>query len=155
MHDTEIDLLHNLFFPNSKLFFPNSKYIFKGTSLKTRNPILTQTETKVTITLDVSKETAKKTSAEILDENQMPSSLNIFLSHCPPYGVLDSCDNGALIGSKGLLKLIEATKPDIVICGHVHEHGGEIAKIGNTYVVNVATVYKVLEISEDGSCRLI
>lgn len=84
----------------------------------------------------------------------MPNSLNIFVSHCPPYGVLDSCDNGALIGSKGLLKLIENVKPDIVICGHVHEHGGEMVKLGDTYVVNVATVFRVLEILDDGSCRL-
>jgi Icc-related predicted phosphoesterase len=49
-------------------------------------------------------------------------------------------------GSIGLRKAIEATKPDVVFCGHVHEAEGIEEKIGNTLVINVGKKGKIIEL---------
>ena len=49
-------------------------------------------------------------------------------------------------GSKGLKKAIETFKPDLLICGHVHEAEGIEEKVGNTIVMNVGKKGKIFEI---------
>lgn len=49
-------------------------------------------------------------------------------------------------GSSGLKKAIDQFKPDILICGHVHEAEGIEEKIGNTTVINVGKKGKIIEI---------
>jgi Icc-related predicted phosphoesterase len=49
-------------------------------------------------------------------------------------------------GSVGVRKALDTFKPDILICGHVHEAGGLEENIGKTRVINVAKVGKVIEI---------
>ncbi|MBW3018718.1 metallophosphoesterase family protein [Candidatus Woesearchaeota archaeon] len=49
-------------------------------------------------------------------------------------------------GSKGLKKAIDAFKPDIVLCGHVHEAEGIEEKVGKTTVINVGKNGKIIEI---------
>lgn len=77
--------------------------------------------------------------------------LTIFLSHTPPYGVLDSTRYGQVIGSKALGGLIEEVKPELIICGHVHEQRGqaEVIEATGTTVLNVATTYKFLKLPID------
>lgn len=41
-----------------------------------------------------------------------------------------------MTGSQGLRRFVDDFQPDILICGHIHEDGGE-ALIGNTRVINV------------------
>lgn len=64
----------------------------------------------------------------------------IFLTHCPPFGILDySTFHGeAHIGSKAVRKIIRKYKPLLCICGHVHKDGGKRAQLNGTLVVNVA-----------------
>ena len=49
-------------------------------------------------------------------------------------------------GSSGLKKAIDQFKPDILICGHVHEAEGIEEKIGNTTVLNVGKKGKIIEL---------
>ncbi|MBW3017928.1 metallophosphoesterase [Candidatus Woesearchaeota archaeon] len=49
-------------------------------------------------------------------------------------------------GSSGLKKAIDQFKPDILICGHVHEAEGIEEKIGNTTVINVGKKGKIIEL---------
>ncbi len=49
-------------------------------------------------------------------------------------------------GSPGVRKAIEAFKPDILLCSHVHEAEGIEEKIGNTKVINVGKKGKIIEI---------
>ena len=49
-------------------------------------------------------------------------------------------------GSKGVRKAIDEFKPDIAICGHVHEAEGIEEKIGKTRVINVGRKGKIIEI---------
>jgi Icc-related predicted phosphoesterase len=49
-------------------------------------------------------------------------------------------------GSKGIKKAIDAFKPDILLCSHVHEAEGIEEKIGNTKVINVGKKGKIIEL---------
>jgi len=49
-------------------------------------------------------------------------------------------------GSKGIKKAIDAFKPDILLCSHVHEAEGIEEKIGKTKVINVGKKGKIIEI---------
>jgi len=49
-------------------------------------------------------------------------------------------------GTYGIKKAIERFKPNFLICGHIHEGGGLIEKIGETTVMNVARTPLIFEI---------
>ncbi|MBI3051658.1 hypothetical protein HYY74_04320 [Candidatus Woesearchaeota archaeon] len=49
-------------------------------------------------------------------------------------------------GSSGVRKAIDELKPDLVLCGHVHEARGIEEMIGSTKVVNVATKERIIEV---------
>ena len=49
-------------------------------------------------------------------------------------------------GSTGIKKAIDAFKPDILLCSHVHEAEGIEEKIGNTKVINVGKKGKIIEL---------
>jgi Icc-related predicted phosphoesterase len=66
---------------------------------------------------------------------------DIYLSHLPPLGCLDLSSRFGVehIGSKKLLAAITRYAPKLVICGHSHMWGGNLAKIGDTTVVNISS----------------
>jgi Icc-related predicted phosphoesterase len=49
-------------------------------------------------------------------------------------------------GSRGIKKAIDKFKPDILICGHIHEGGGIAEKIAGTTVFNVSRKPTIFEI---------
>jgi hypothetical protein len=49
-------------------------------------------------------------------------------------------------GSTGVKKAIDAFKPDILLCSHVHEAEGIEEKIGSTKVINVGKKGKIIEL---------
>jgi len=65
----------------------------------------------------------------------------IFVTHYPPYGVLDLVDDpgsplhGEHAGDKFYLELIRRHQPLVFICGHIHEQQGKV-NIGQTSVIN-------------------
>jgi Icc-related predicted phosphoesterase len=73
--------------------------------------------------------------------NNIPSGVDILVTHGPPHGVLDQNSAGIHCGSHSLLRWIKDYKPRLVVCGHIHEGYG-IALIGNTLVVNASTCTK-------------
>ena len=60
----------------------------------------------------------------------IPKDTDILLTHNPPYALFDSFkewgDDDKLFyaGSPALRNQIEAIQPQLVVCGHIHEHGG-------------------------------
>jgi len=67
----------------------------------------------------------------------IPSSNLIFLTHEPPYGILDVIWNGRNIGNEIYLKFDLVKKPKIHAFGHVHEGNGFIRR-DNTLFINAA-----------------
>ena len=70
----------------------------------------------------------------------------LLVSHVHPSGTLMETFSQFVKGSIGLRRAIEATKPAVVICGHVHEAEGIEEKIGNTLVVNVGKKGRLIEL---------
>jgi Icc-related predicted phosphoesterase len=66
----------------------------------------------------------------------------IIVSHAPPFGVLDFAVRYARdhIGCQALRQFLDTSNAAILcVCGHVHRYGGEVAKVGQTLVVNAAS----------------
>lgn len=77
----------------------------------------------------------------------IPSGIDIVLSHGPCYGILDRTEEGLDVGSNALLEAIYKTKPKAFIHGHVHEAVGSIEKEGIKFF-NVSSLdrrYNLLE----------
>lgn len=59
----------------------------------------------------------------------IPSDIDILVTHSPPFGILDECENGN-VGSKSLRDVVLSAErfPNLkaVIFGHIHEQGGKI-----------------------------
>ncbi len=77
---------------------------------------------------------------------QAKTTKKVLVTHIHPAGTLMESFSQYVKGSIGLRKAIEATKPDIVLCGHVHEAEGIEEKIGNTIVINVGRKGKLIEL---------
>lgn len=66
----------------------------------------------------------------------------LIVSHSPPFGNLDSAIRFGrrAIGSCALAAAVQTkAPPDLVICGHVHNEGGNSALLGRTTLVNAAS----------------
>ncbi len=55
---------------------------------------------------------------------KIPTDANIILTHGPAYGLLDVVLNQQHAGCVNLLQAIETIKPEVHICGHIHEGYG-------------------------------
>jgi Icc-related predicted phosphoesterase len=71
--------------------------------------------------------------------NKIPVGTDVLISHGPPFGVGDKNAEGLHIGSRELSVRIEAIRPRLVVCGHVHEAYG-IYSLGSSTVVNASVV---------------
>lgn len=74
----------------------------------------------------------------------IPDDVDIFITHSPPYGILDGIpiEDGSLfhVGSKSLLKKIKKIKPSLVICGHIHEFGLKYKKENDIFFINSSLI---------------
>lgn len=61
----------------------------------------------------------------------------IYVSHSPPFGILDQTWFGNNLGNIHYTNLLDVKSPLVHIFGHIHESAG-IKKIGNTLFMNVA-----------------
>jgi uncharacterized protein len=70
-----------------------------------------------------------------------PGSPIVVMSHAPPKGTkCDIISSGLHVGSSALRDFIEAKRPDLVLCSHIHESGGAEDSIGPTRIVNIGRV---------------
>lgn len=60
----------------------------------------------------------------------------VLVSHSPPHGILDLSSRGERLGSTTIRATMELKKLQLVVCGHIHESGGLLEKVGDTDVVN-------------------
>jgi len=61
----------------------------------------------------------------------------ILVLHSPPRGHCDANGGGDHFGSQALLEAIEAKRPRLAVCGHIHESWGCESRIGDTPVHNL------------------
>lgn len=60
----------------------------------------------------------------------------VLVSHSPPQGAADVSSAGRSFGSTAVREAIEAKRPRLVVCGHIHESWGRQERIGESLVVN-------------------
>lgn len=70
----------------------------------------------------------------------------IMVTHAPPADLKMDRMFNFKPGSDAIRKAVETFKPDIVLCGHVHETAGLEEKIGKTRVINVGKKGKIIRI---------
>ena len=70
----------------------------------------------------------------------------IMVTHVHPTGTQMEKFTQFFPGSTGIRKAVEAFKPDILLCSHVHEAEGIEEKIGNTKVINVGKKGKIIDL---------
>jgi len=63
----------------------------------------------------------------------VPENIDILVTHCPPYGILDNCFEEN-VGCKLLAKELKRIKPKIHAFGHIHEQHGIIEKNGTKFI---------------------
>jgi Icc-related predicted phosphoesterase len=70
----------------------------------------------------------------------------VLVLHSPPRDHCDSAGGGGNFGSPALLQAIEAKRPRLAVCGHIHESWGCESQIGPTPVRNLGPKGTWLEI---------
>ena len=83
-------------------------------------------------------ETLKKAHDSLKDVKK-----KLMVTHVQPSDSLIGL--GIFPGSEGVRKAIEELKPDLHICGHIHETHGIEEMIGSTRVINVGKTGKIIE----------
>jgi Icc-related predicted phosphoesterase len=69
----------------------------------------------------------------------------VLVVHSPPKGYVDVA-HGRHMGSEAILAAIEAKRPRLVLCGHIHESWGQEATIGPSPVVNLGPKGRLFEL---------
>lgn len=83
-----------------------------------------------------------------LSELALAADPDVLVTHAPPYGILDGLAGNDHIGI-GPLATKLATVPHKIklhAFGHVHEHGGEMLRMGDTLFSNAAVALNVIEL---------
>ena len=70
----------------------------------------------------------------------------VLVLHSPPRGHCDSAGDGSHFGSPALLQAIEAKRPRLAVCGHIHESWGCESEVGPTPVRNLGPTGTWLEV---------
>jgi Icc-related predicted phosphoesterase len=70
----------------------------------------------------------------------------VLVVHSPPKGHCDQSSAGDHLGSQAILEAIEAKRPPLAVCGHIHESWGAESDVGPTKVVNLGPSGHLLEV---------
>jgi Icc-related predicted phosphoesterase len=87
-----------------------------------------------------------------LDENEAAEKLAgcpedaVLVIHSPPKGHCDQSSAGDHLGSQAILEAIEAKRPRLAVCGHIHESWGAESEIGPTRVINLGPSGTAIEL---------
>lgn len=71
--------------------------------------------------------------------SQIPTDVDVLITHTPPAGVLDVSSRGLKLGCEYLSEELEKRTPVLHCFGHVHASSG-IHRVGNTTYINAAQV---------------
>jgi len=64
----------------------------------------------------------------------IPENLDVLITHCPPYGILDRTYRGEPVGCTVLSTIVAQRKPKFHCFGHIHESYGVQVQDGVTYI---------------------
>ncbi len=61
----------------------------------------------------------------------------VMVVHSPPQGHVDRSGAGEHLGSRAVLAAIESKRPQLAVCGHIHESWGQESQLGPTRIANL------------------
>lgn len=95
---------------------------------------------------------AYNSTEEELEElwKDIPEGLELLVTHGPPKGILDECEDGYRAGCEHLLAEVIKTKPKYHIFGHIHEDGGKQEVHGDTTFINASVLNLMYNKSNNG-----
>jgi Icc-related predicted phosphoesterase len=70
----------------------------------------------------------------------------VLVVHSPPKGHCDTSSAGDHLGSQAILETIEAKRPRLAVCGHIHEAWGAEDEIGPTKVINLGPSGRLIDL---------
>ncbi len=70
----------------------------------------------------------------------------VLVVHSPPQGHCDVSGSGEHLGSSAILDAIEARRPVLAVCGHIHEAWGSESSVDGTQVANLGPDGRVFDI---------
>jgi uncharacterized protein len=70
----------------------------------------------------------------------------VLVVHSPPKGHCDTSSAGDHLGSQAILETIEAKRPRLAVCGHIHEAWGAEDEIGPTKVINLGPRGRLIDL---------
>ena len=70
----------------------------------------------------------------------------VMITHAHPSGSVMENFSQFISGSDAVRQAIDSFKPDILLCGHVHEASGIEEKIGKTLVINAGKYGRIIEL---------
>ena len=70
----------------------------------------------------------------------------VMVLHSPPLGHCDRSGSGEHLGSEAILRAIEAVRPPLAVCGHIHESWGCESLVGDTPVINLGPDGRLIEL---------
>jgi uncharacterized protein len=70
----------------------------------------------------------------------------VLVVHSPPKGHCDTSSAGDHLGSRAILEAIEAKRPRLAVCGHIHEAWGAEDEIGPTKVINLGPSGRLIDL---------
>ncbi|MCF6430868.1 metallophosphoesterase family protein [Leisingera sp. MMG026] len=71
---------------------------------------------------------------------------DILISHSPPKGLGDVTSGGLSVGSMAVRAAAERIRPQLLLCGHVHDCWGFRGSIGRTRVANLGPLVSWFEV---------
>ena len=66
--------------------------------------------------------------------SNVPSNVDILITHGPVNGVLDKIYTGVSVGCDELARIVTLCKPKYFLCGHIHEAYGTFEQNGTVYM---------------------
>jgi Icc-related predicted phosphoesterase len=70
----------------------------------------------------------------------------VLVVHSPPKGHCDTSSAGDHLGSRAILEAIEAKRPPLAVCGHIHEAWGAEDEIGPTKIINLGPSGRLIDL---------
>jgi Icc-related predicted phosphoesterase len=64
----------------------------------------------------------------------IPPETDLLITHGPVFGIHDSVVNGVHVGCKDLALKVKEIKPQVHLCGHIHEAYGNVKRDGIRYI---------------------
>lgn len=70
----------------------------------------------------------------------------VVVVHSPPLDTVDHDSSGRIRGSRAIREMIDAKKPRLVVCGHIHSDWGKRVTVDTTLVINAGPTGQIVEI---------